>query len=584
MYKLFLIVSIFIAIIFPERNVWSSSPIEKFYNENFNKMIFKDPIYLIPYDIKIGILSYGGPGYIKSFLSGNQNIENNPIIMDNLDINDQFILESSNRNMFFLELDILKYNFAERIYHQNLLDFHLGTGFRFSKSLSNPVAPIYGENENKGFRFRPTIYDGFLSTSINYQFSPKFFFSSNYAFGISYGNIYESLAQKPLIPASGLNESLSLGFKYIINQESLPYDYIIGSELRFGRTYLNRINDFDNVTPILALDINSVSLNFTFGTLFGGNKTKGDNAYHMMMNGDYILAAEAFKGYLNIYNHKFRDDEAKKMLNFCYTQIPYQYFDIAVNYYLNDQLNEALINFEKAELIASPELILEIESYKRDIAIKIINEIDQNLNKVSFNESIKKLNITRKISPYLWSETDKVEAKILLKKGDILKTKRNYLYAIDYYKQAIELNPELITKINDKFNELIILIMNDINKTKNYNELHLVKDYLNYIIDLKPMYSKNYQLIIDEINDKVSLYKLAKNSIELSSYIQNKKNNDTLKNAVQITLGMSIHEIESILGHPKNIKNQENYELWIYNINGKSTQYFFEDFILVKIN
>ena len=98
------------------------------------------------------------------------------------------------------------------------------------------------------------------------------------------------------------------------------------------------------------------------------------------------------------------------------------------------------------------------------------------------------------------------------------------------------------------------------------------------------MYSRNYQLIIDEINDKVNLYKLAKNSIELSSYIQNKKNNDTLKNVAEVTLGMSIHEIESILGLPKIIKNEEIYELWIYNINGKDIQYFFEDFILVKIN
>ena len=56
----------------PERREWSSTPIDQFLNNNFNKMIFRNPIYLIPYDLKIGFSNYGGPGYFNQALSGSE--------------------------------------------------------------------------------------------------------------------------------------------------------------------------------------------------------------------------------------------------------------------------------------------------------------------------------------------------------------------------------------------------------------------------------------------------------------------------------------------------------------------------------
>ena len=64
-----------------------------------------------------------------------------------------------------------------------------------------------------------------------------------YSFGLSYASLYESLSQKRYINGSGLNESISLGYKYIFEQKSLPYDYVLGLEFRLGRTYINNIYD-----------------------------------------------------------------------------------------------------------------------------------------------------------------------------------------------------------------------------------------------------------------------------------------------------------------------------------------------------
>ena len=449
MRKHILIILILVNLSFCLKKDWSSTPIEQFINNNFRQMIFREPLYLIPYDLKVGIFSYGGPGYFENAIKGDFSLSSNPILLDNQDINNDFISPSSLRNGFFMELDIMKYNLLDRFYNQNLIDFHIGTGLRYSSVLSNPEAPIYIENSNESYRFRPSIFDGFLNFSSTIQYSPRFYLYSYYSFGLSYASIYESLSQKQYINGSGFNENLSFGYKYVISRESLPYNYTIGLEFRIGRTYLNKIYDPKNETPIIALDMNMYGLFFSFGTLFGGNKTRGDEAYKMMLKNDYIRAADKFKQFLNVYTDKFRYDDAKEMLNFCYTQIPYQYFDIAVSLFDKKEYDLSLIHFNKAEEIADPNLILEIESYKRDIAQFIIDDTDKNLDKNSFSKSIKNLNRARQISPYLWPKTDRVEAKILIRKGDILKSLDNYSYANDYYQEALELDPSLFIDIND---------------------------------------------------------------------------------------------------------------------------------------
>jgi len=315
MSKYFLIVLVLINYSFPLQSDWSSTPIDNFINHNFRKMTFREPFYLIPYDLKIGLFTYGGPNYFENAIKGDFNLNSNPIILDEQDINNSFIASIDSRTGYFIEVDIMKYNLLEKFYHQNFIDSHIGFGIKYSNLLSNPVGPIY-INNNESYRFRPTIIDGFLNLSFVTQFSSNFYFYSYYSFGLSYASIYESLSQKKYINGSGFNENLSVGYKHIIKRSSLPYNYAIGLELRAGRTYIDKIYDDKDETPIIGLDMNTLGIFFTFGTLFGGKDTKGDKGFKLMLNKDYINAANKFKQFLNIYSHNFRFDKAKKMLNF----------------------------------------------------------------------------------------------------------------------------------------------------------------------------------------------------------------------------------------------------------------------------
>ena len=589
MNKYILIFLCFINFILASRSNWSTTPIDYFVNNNFNNMIFREPIYLVPYDLKIGFFNYGGPSYFGNVLSADFSLNSNPIILDNQDINNDFISSSQSRIGYFIELDIMKYNLLEKFYHQNLADFHIGAGVRYSNMLSNPEAPIYFDEDdnrrNEGYRFRPLIMDGFFNISSIIQYSKKFYFYGYYSFGLSYTSIYESLSQKRYLNGSGFNENLSLGYKYIINQDALPYNYVVGLELRAGRTYINKIYDKEDVSPIIGMDINNFGLFFTFGTLFGGKDTKADEAYSLMLNQDYIGAVTKFKQFLNVYNYEFRYDEAKKMLNFCYTQIPYQHFDAAVSLFNDKQYNQALVRFDKAEQTADSDLILEIESYKRDIAKHIIDDTDRQLYENPFSHSINNLNKARRISPYLWAKTDKVEAKILILKGDILKDLNNYFYAIDYYQEALELDPSLFETINNKYTELVVKIINDVNNVDSANELNLVSEYLAMIIKLKPQYADEFNNFINQINQKLKDYDYSITKTGLKQYVKEKrekKYNLLLNNEVDI--GMNIHEIELILGEPDSIILEDEYALWIYNTSKSPITYFFKNYFLIKIN
>ena len=93
MYRYFLIFLLLILFLFSTRNQWSSTPIDHFFNTNFNKMIFRNPIYLIPYDLKFGLFTYGGNDYFKNVFSGNFDLDSNPIILDNNEqLNDNYAL------------------------------------------------------------------------------------------------------------------------------------------------------------------------------------------------------------------------------------------------------------------------------------------------------------------------------------------------------------------------------------------------------------------------------------------------------------------------------------------------------------
>ena len=164
----------------------------------------------------------------------------------------------------------------------------------------------------------------------------------------------------------------------------------------------------------------------------------------------------------------------------------------------------------------------------------------------------------------------------------------SYFYAVDYYKESLELNPNNFDEINEKYTQLVILMINDMNKTKDFSEINLVVDYLKEIISLKPRHQDKLQNIINQIDERLQNYQHAIAIADLKKYINDRRLSQNKIVNEDITLGMTIHEVELILGYPESIefdeKNGINYQLWLYDNKEKFSQYFFENAILLSIN
>ena len=161
----------------------------------------------------------------------------------------------------------------------------------------------------------------------------------------------------------------------------------------------------------------------------------------------------------------------------------------------------------------------------------------------------------------------------------------NYIEAVDFYQQALELDPSLFIEMNDKYTELVKYILNDINDIENPNELKLVKEYLKTIIRLKPKYEEIFSNYINIIDDKLKNYDYEITKINLKEYVSERRKKSMQNLNEKIIIGMNFNEIEFILGEPDIIKKDDNYDLWIYYTSEtKFKTYFFKDYLLVKID
>ena len=70
MIKIIIIKLIFISWLFSGIDDIYETRFEKFWKKTFHKMNFREPVKLIPYNLKIGYYSYGGTDYWDNIITG----------------------------------------------------------------------------------------------------------------------------------------------------------------------------------------------------------------------------------------------------------------------------------------------------------------------------------------------------------------------------------------------------------------------------------------------------------------------------------------------------------------------------------
>ena len=166
--------------------------------------------------------------------------------------------------------------------------------------------------------------------------------------------------------------------KIISSRESNKYNLYYGLELKSLRTTTTNLEDPYQFSPIIGFDMRGVNLNLTFGVIFGGKRTIGDDAFSMLIENDIESAIPAFEEYIKNYPKHGKLKKANKMLLFCKEQLPYKNYKIAMEYLDDQNLDDAIIYLDDAYISADDSLKIEIKLTKDGLAKEIISNLEAN--------------------------------------------------------------------------------------------------------------------------------------------------------------------------------------------------------------
>ena len=343
-------------------------------------MIFREPITFSPFELKAGYFHYGGSDYLNDFSLLPGDIGTHPVILDSTHSAYNGLSNKKDRKGIFIEVDLLKTNLLLKLIPQNVFDVQFGLGYRISHMLSHPKLPsnlIYTNPDEswQQYKFFPKIHDFNFNTTVQWQFNQLFIPYFYHSIGFSKISLYKTEADRKYLYGDAISETFAIGIKKIIEYEaSNKYNLYYGCELKSLRTTTLNLDDPQQFSPIVGFDMRGVNFNLTFGVIFGGKRTIGDEAFSMMLENDYDNAISAFEQYIEDYPNHGKIKKAKKMLAFCRQELPYKIYKNAMDYLDNNNLDDAVISLDEAYAGADDSLKIEIDLTNQS---SIINKFTQ---------------------------------------------------------------------------------------------------------------------------------------------------------------------------------------------------------------
>jgi len=590
------IIIIFCSVLLAKEQTWTTTTFDYYWNILLRRNIYREPISFTPFNIRVGQLTYGGSDYWDSSLFETELGDRLPVVLDSISTTSTFqiINNEANRKALFLEVDFLRINATNYVYHQNLIDLQFGLGYSRMSASSNPELPEAGAwayqlpsgNTRGSFRFRPIINTFNFNTSLTFQATNFLLGYFYHAFGYSTGTLYESTGGDYYLEGKGASEAFALGLRAVYHPKNKPYSFVYGVEGRWHRTKFLTIDDPSHISHITGLDLHAKGLFITIGTIFGGKRTSGDHGFSHLINQRYEEASSNFEKFIIDYPNHSRRDKAEEMLEFSYAQIPFQQFREGMESLKDKDLDTAAEWLNKASETADEDLLFEINSRKKDLAMVLIDSVALHKFKMTFNEAEDIIQKARRIAPE-YPLGDDALAELYLEKGDVLFQLKSFNRSYTYYKKALQVSSETKKAVKKKYNDLIIGLMDEANLFTEQEEYILAIQSLKTIIEIHPIRQDDLGPIIDKLSSKLAEVEAAETRKKMKEMVQVKQIELNDKSRHVLLLGMTLHQAMEIVGEPtftdKIDKSGRLYEMWSFDSNPKAKRLYFEDNLLVKI-
>ena len=582
------------SILLAKEQTWTTTTFDYYWNILLRRNIYREPISFTPFDIRVGQLTYGGSDYWDSSLFETKLGTTLPVVLDSITTTFDIINSEANRKALFLEVDFLRINATNYLYHQNLVDLQFGLGYSRMSASSNPALPETGVWESQlpigntrgSFRFRPIINTFNFNTSITFQATNFLMGYVYHALGYSAGTLYESTGGDYYLDGKGISEAFALGLRAVYHPNNRPFSFVYGIEGRWHRTKFLTVDDPSHISHITGLDLHAKGLFITIGTIFGGKRTSGDHGFAHLVNQRNEEASSEFEKFIGDYPTHSRKSKAEEMLAFSYAQIPFQQFRAGMESLKDKDIDMAARWLNKASETADEDLLFEINSRKKDLAMVLIDSVAIHKSEMTFKQAEDIIQKARRIAPE-YPLGDDALAELYLEKGNVLFQLKSFNRAYSYYKKALQVSVESKTAVKKKYNDLIVGLMNEANKFTEQKEYILAIQSLETIIEIHPIRQEDLGPIIDELSLKLAEIEAAETRKKMKEMMQVKQKELDDKSRHLLLLGMTLHQAMEITGEPtftdKMDRSGRLYEMWSFDDHPKAKRLYFEDNLLVKI-
>lgn len=571
-------------------------------NQILHRREFHAPITFAPVEIRYGAFFYGGGG-----------TEGDQIKSDWIEY-EESVANFTGGNFAArlghqLDIDFIKTNLFYYFINASWLDMQTGLNFRYSNLLIPGVienTTSWGSvnpNWDPGnIRFAPRMLTFGISHTTMFQWFEPWYIDTRFTYGLSTAKFYMDNKDQLLTTPSayGPTMSVSIGPRFIINigkfkgggrsDQALQNRFSVGLDLRYAYTKLNTVNDPDNITPINKIHLQDFGIHLTFSVLYGGTLTSGDRAKEYYYRGDFVSANKHFKTFLEYYPDHTNRVRAEKYLAECKEKIPIQLYKEGIEFELKGLMDKGIDRYLEARKRADKKTKKMIQEKLDHLAILEIERAELLLSKGRIDEAIGLMKKIAHFSPEAKLKIPFFEARKFIQEAEKALKFGFYSKTLDLLNQALSKDKSLEFEASTLRYQVATHLVEIANTVTSHGELRSAIQLLVDASELSGGLGEKNEKVLNSLIEKFN----ADQEREMKGRIDGRMEKVRLraaktKTTPPISVGMTVPDIQSLLGAPKDIierkdKNGSSIQLWIYPLEkGGELLLSFKDYILFKI-
>lgn len=550
-------------------------------NRLLHRREFYQPIQLIPLELSYGLIANAGGG------KKGQNLRSDYITYESAVEKYQGGTWTT-RVGHQLELDVLKINLSQYLFHTSWMNVHTGLNLRYTSLFAAPQIPTSWNAGAK--RLSPHILEPGISTSFIWQWFDRWYLTGRYTYGRAFAKLYKTGKKMDPSPSgSGPAVSYAFGFRFILDP-GLDNRFTVGVDVKHGFTKLTTIKDPDNVAPITGMHISSYGLFFTLSAFYGGKATVGEEAKTYFYHKDYITAREKFREFLAANPNHANTARAQWFLEECNRLIPEQLVKEGLSFDERNLEDSALNKYLQARSLSSDSVLSAgLDERIRQIGAARVVRAQQMVFDSRFEDALTLMIGTAQFYPPAKEQLPRFRARVTLEKGRYAMKNGLFFRAIELVDQAVSDDPELSVEAELLRYEIAVKLVEEANTIRDPSALQLMINSLEKAKELSGDLGKQNEAVLQRLHQQLDQWEEQRLRGKIDRRMARERLRIVERNRQQLEIGMTVPEVQVLLGDPESIQHQEtadgkDAQLWFYTLkDGRSLQLSFLDFVLFKI-